>query len=59
MSFQKMSTAKFRDEAIFAQTFARNFIKKAEDEAQKTTNYLKNLWIIWKLCRKTSVYPLI
>ncbi len=35
MSFQKMSTAKFRDEAIFAQTFARNFIKKAEDEAQK------------------------
>lgn len=43
MSFQKMSTAKFRDEEVFAQTFARNFIKKAEDEAHKDQLSQKSL----------------
>lgn len=32
MSFQKMSSAKFRDESSFAQAFAREFIKKAAAE---------------------------
>lgn len=32
MSFQKMSSAKFRDEYSFARAFARDFIKKAEIE---------------------------
>lgn len=34
MSFQKMSSAKFRNEYSFAQAFARDFIKKAENETQ-------------------------
>lgn len=32
MSFQKMSSAKFRDEYAFSRAFARDFIKKAEVE---------------------------
>lgn len=34
MSFQKMSSAKFRDEYSFARAFARDFIKKAETETE-------------------------
>lgn len=32
MSFQKMSTAKFRDEYAFSQAFVWDFLKKAEKE---------------------------
>lgn len=35
MSFQKMSSAKFRDEYAFSQAFVRDFLKKAEQETGK------------------------
>ena len=35
MSFQKMSSAKFRDEYAFSQAFARDFLKKSEKETGK------------------------
>lgn len=34
MSFQKMSSAKFRDEYVFTQAFANEFVKKAASEAE-------------------------
>lgn len=34
MSFQKMSSAKFRDEYTFSQAFANEFVKKARSEAE-------------------------
>ena len=34
MSFQKMSSAKFKDEASFARAFARDFIKKAAADTE-------------------------
>lgn len=36
MSFQKMSSAKFRDEYAFSQAFARDFLKKSEKETGKS-----------------------
>lgn len=36
MSFQKMSSAKFRDEYAFSRAFARDFKKKAEMEIEET-----------------------
>ena len=43
MSFQKMSTAKFRDEYAFSQAFVRGFLKKAERETGLSAEALQNL----------------